>query len=102
MEKGAGKVNMTTYLPLLVLNLLLDILNGVRRLDLKGDGLASQSFDENLHGSRVNKKKNESRPQDQEVRPCCPTRAARADWRVPERRGAPEIAVPVISWFWTW
>merc|ERR1712020_682383 len=34
---------------LLVLNFGLDVLDGVRRLDLEGDGLASQSLDENLH-----------------------------------------------------
>lgn len=33
----------------LVLDLGLDILDGVRGLDLQGDGLASQSFHENLH-----------------------------------------------------
>merc|ERR1712038_417999 len=36
---------------LLVLNLGLDILNGVRRLHLQGDGLASQGLDKNLHTS---------------------------------------------------
>merc|ERR1719188_1013838 len=35
----------------LVLDLGLDILDGVRRLDLKGDGFASQGLDENLHTS---------------------------------------------------
>ena len=34
---------------LLVLDLRLDIFNGVRRLNLESDGLARQSFDENLH-----------------------------------------------------
>jgi len=34
---------------LLVLDLGLDILDGVRRLHLKGDGLAGQSLDEDLH-----------------------------------------------------
>merc|ERR1712025_1555613 len=33
----------------LVLNLSLDIFNGVRWLNLKGDGLASQGLDKNLH-----------------------------------------------------
>ena len=33
----------------LVLNLLLDLLNGVRAFDLEGDGLASESLDEDLH-----------------------------------------------------
>merc|ERR1711878_35383 len=43
--------------PLLVLNLGLDILNGVRGLHLQSDGLASQGLDKNLHSS--------SQPQDQ-------------------------------------
>ena len=34
----------------LVLDLGLDILDGVGRLNLKGNGLSRQSFDENLHG----------------------------------------------------
>jgi len=34
---------------LLVLDLGLDILDRVRRLDLEGDGLAREGFDENLH-----------------------------------------------------
>jgi hypothetical protein len=33
---------------LLVLNLLLNVVDGVGRLHLQGDGLASQSLDENL------------------------------------------------------
>merc|ERR1719251_449724 len=36
---------------LLVLDLSLDILNGVRGFDLEGDGLASQGLDEDLHAS---------------------------------------------------
>merc|ERR1719436_2372508 len=36
---------------LLVLDLSLDVLNGVGRLDLEGDGLASQGLDEDLHAS---------------------------------------------------
>merc|ERR1712151_1329130 len=35
----------------LVLDLSLDVLNGVRGLDLEGDGLASQGLDEDLHAS---------------------------------------------------
>ena len=38
---------------LLVLDLSLDILDSVRGLHLKGDGLARQSLDENLHGCRL-------------------------------------------------
>jgi hypothetical protein len=36
---------------LLVLNLGLDIVNGIRRLHVKGDGLARQGFDEDLHAT---------------------------------------------------
>merc|ERR1712079_436707 len=36
---------------LLVLDLGLDILNGVRRLHLQGDGLSGQCLDEDLHTS---------------------------------------------------
>merc|ERR1712018_426836 len=36
---------------LLVLDLGLDVLNGVGWFDLKGDGLASQGLDEDLHAS---------------------------------------------------
>ena len=35
----------------LVLNLSLDILNGVRSLNVQGNGLAGQSLDEDLHGT---------------------------------------------------
>ncbi len=36
---------------LLVLDLCLDIVDGVRGLDLKGDSLARERLDENLHAS---------------------------------------------------
>ena len=36
---------------LLVLDLSLDVLDGVRWFDLEGDGLASQGLDEDLHAS---------------------------------------------------
>merc|ERR1712003_576552 len=36
---------------LLILDLSLDVLNGVGRFDLEGDGLASQGLDEDLHAS---------------------------------------------------
>ena len=39
----------TGSLTLLVLDLLLDILNGVRALHLKCDGLASEGLDKDLH-----------------------------------------------------
>ena len=35
----------------LVLDLGLDVLDGIRGLDLQGDGLAGQSLDEDLHAS---------------------------------------------------
>ena len=38
-------------LPFLVLDLSLDVVNGVGRLDLKGDGLAGECLNEDLHGS---------------------------------------------------
>merc|ERR1719328_623059 len=44
----------------LVLDLGLDILNGVRRLNLKSDGLASQGLDEDLHTSSQSENKMES------------------------------------------
>lgn len=34
---------------LLVLGLGLDVVDGIRGLDLKGDGLSSESLDEDLH-----------------------------------------------------
>ena len=37
---------------LLILDLGLDVVNGVRRFDLKGDGLAGQSFNKDLHKRR--------------------------------------------------
>merc|ERR550517_1326739 len=44
----------------LVLDLGLDILNGVRRLNLKCDGLASQGLDKDLHTSSQSENKMES------------------------------------------
>ena len=37
----------------LILNLYLDVVNGVTGLDIERDGLARQSLDEDLHGERV-------------------------------------------------
>ena len=42
---------------LLVLDLGLDVVNGVGGLDVEGDGLARQGLDENLHGSWVGRAK---------------------------------------------
>ena len=42
---------------LLVLNLALDIVDRVRRLDLEGDGLSSQGLDEDLHTSSQSENK---------------------------------------------
>ena len=36
---------------LLVLDLGLDVVNGIRRLDIQGDGLSGQSLDKDLHSS---------------------------------------------------
>merc|ERR1711992_131230 len=44
---------------LLVLDLGLDVLNGVRGLHLEGDGLASQGLDEDLHASPESENKME-------------------------------------------
>merc|ERR1719201_265964 len=44
---------------LLVLDLGLDVLNGVRWFDLKGDGLSSQGLDEDLHTSSQSEHKME-------------------------------------------
>jgi len=37
----------------LVLDLLLDVFDGVRRLDMQGDGIAGEGFDKNLHDGRM-------------------------------------------------
>merc|ERR1719186_348146 len=39
--------------PFLVLDLSLDVLDGVRGLDLQSDGLPSKGLDEDLHGPRI-------------------------------------------------
>merc|ERR1712112_734627 len=44
----------------LILDLGLDILNGVRRFNLKSDGLASQGLDEDLHAASQSENKMES------------------------------------------
>ena len=36
---------------LLVLNLCLDVVDGVRRLDIEGDGLTGEGLDEDLHST---------------------------------------------------
>merc|ERR1711887_249701 len=46
---------------LLVLNLGLDVLNAIRRLDLEGDGLPSEGLDEDLHTSSESEHKMEGR-----------------------------------------
>merc|ERR1712038_2239584 len=45
---------------LLILDLSLDVLDGVRWFDLEGDGLASQSLDEDLHASPESENQMES------------------------------------------
>ena len=40
---------MGRYAPFLVLDLGLDVVDGVGGLHLEGDGLSSEGFDENLH-----------------------------------------------------
>ena len=46
---GEDKSLLVWWDSLLVLDLGLDILDGVRWLDLKSDGLTSKGLDENLH-----------------------------------------------------
>merc|ERR1719420_60865 len=45
----------------LVLDLCLDILNGIRGFNLEGDGLTSESLDENLHASSQSENQMQSR-----------------------------------------
>ena len=52
-EKADIEKEKTMNIPLLVLDLGLDIVDGVRGLDLKGDGLASKSLNEDLHCRRI-------------------------------------------------
>ena len=46
---------------LLVLDLCLDILNGVRRLDVEGDGLSGEGLHEELHSTAESEDQMESR-----------------------------------------
>jgi hypothetical protein len=46
---------------LLVLNLRLDIVDGIARLDLEGDGFTSEGLDEDLHTSTKSEDEVESR-----------------------------------------
>ena len=48
---GKDKTLLVRWDALLVLDLSLDILDGVGALDLKSDGLTRKGLDENLHGS---------------------------------------------------
>ena len=38
------------HIPLLILDLCLDVVDSIRGLDLEGDGLSGESLYENLHG----------------------------------------------------
>lgn len=49
------------YSPLLVLDLRLDVVDGVARLDLKRDGLTSKRLDEDLHTTTETKDEVERR-----------------------------------------
>ena len=51
--RGKHSTAMPRRDALLVLDLGLDILDGVRGLDLEGDGLAREGLDENLHIGRI-------------------------------------------------
>ena len=46
---GAAGSTKGLHSPFLILDLGLDIVDGVRRLHLKGDGLAREGLYENLH-----------------------------------------------------
>ena len=48
MQHHVGRVNGN--IPFLVLDLRLDVIDGVGGLDLEGNGLASESLHEDLHG----------------------------------------------------
>ena len=48
----SGDDDTNGNLPLLILNLSLNIIDGVRRFDLEGYGLASKSLHKDLHGER--------------------------------------------------
>lgn len=52
---GEDKALLVRRDTFLVLDLVLDVIDGVRRLHLEGDGLSSESLDEDLHrgGSSV-------------------------------------------------
>ena len=50
-EKADIDKEKMVNVPLLVLNLGLDIVDGVRRLHLEGDGLAREGLDEDLHAA---------------------------------------------------
>jgi len=57
---GEDKSLLVWWDSLLVLDLGLDVLNGVGWLDLKGDGLSSESLDEDLHTSSESEDEMES------------------------------------------
>lgn len=64
----------------LVLDLCLDVLDGVGWLDLQGDGLARKCFDENLHFYIEVKKKEENRKVEKEEEGACVPEIERSVW----------------------
>jgi hypothetical protein len=52
---GEDQALLVGWDPLLVLDLSLDIVDGIGRLDLERDGLASQGFYEDLHATAKTK-----------------------------------------------
>ena len=46
---GENQALLTEGNSLLVLSLCLDVVNGIRRLDLEGNSLVGEGLDENLH-----------------------------------------------------
>jgi hypothetical protein len=49
---SVGACKNTTEVPFFVLNLGFNIIDGVRRLHLEGDGLSGESLDEDLHAEQ--------------------------------------------------
>lgn len=64
---------------LLVLNLRLDVINGVGRFNLESDGLSSKSLDDY---ERVRGKKSVNESDGNDLQICIPPRRRRTKWRV--------------------
>ena len=80
---------------LLVLDLGLDVVDRVRRLDLKGDGLARQGLHENLHGCCRTRRRNKQTGRAHRVRTkfsarCVHAWAGRSDGSPRKKSSAPD------------